>query len=126
MSAQRKPQPVVKLAPETHARLQAWSRDEHRPMGEIVTDLVERHEEERFWTRVRGQLANVKANPAGWHDYLDELALFDQASGDGLEHQEPYYTPEEGVDDDGPSTPHIACVPGHAVSFDTRSSSQVR
>jgi hypothetical protein len=96
MTASRKSSPpVVKLKPETHAKLQEWSREEHRPMGEIVTDLVERYEEERFWTRVRGQLAALKADPVAWQDYLDELALFDQMAGDGLEHEEPYDEPAE-------------------------------
>lgn len=37
----------------------------------------------------------MRADPVAWKDYLDEIALWDTLSGDGLENEEPYYTPEE-------------------------------
>ena len=96
MAALRKSSaPVVKLKPGTHAKLQAIARIEHRPMGEIVTDLVERYEEEQFWGRIRDQLARLKADPVAWQDYLDEIAVLEGGSMDGLEHEEPYFSPEE-------------------------------
>ena len=51
MAAQKKPTaapPIVTLSPQTHAKLLAFSREDDRPVGEIVTDLVDRYERERF------------------------------------------------------------------------------
>lgn len=87
--------PVVKLKPQTHAKLQSIAHEEDRPMGEVVTFLIDRYERERFWLGVREDLARLKADPVAWQAYKDELAFFDQTAGDGLEHEPPYYTPEE-------------------------------
>lgn len=86
---------MVKLKPQTHAKLQAIAREEERPMAELVTFLVDRYERERFWKGVEEDLARLKANPVAWKDYQDEIALWDQLAGDGLQNEESYYTPEE-------------------------------
>lgn len=96
MSALRKSSaPVVKLKPGTHAKLQEIARAESRPMGEIVSDLVERYEKERFWKGVQEDYARLRADPVAWKDYQDEVAIWDATAGDGLENEPPYYTPEE-------------------------------
>jgi hypothetical protein len=96
MPAASKPSaPVVKLKPRTHARLQDIARGEKRPMGDVIADLLDRYDEERFWARVRQQIADLKADPDAWKDYMDETAAWDTLSGDGLEEEEPYYSPEE-------------------------------
>ncbi|MGI8482809.1 MAG: hypothetical protein ACR2OU_00985 [Thermomicrobiales bacterium] len=86
---------VVRLEAKTHARLREMAETEHRSMGEIVTDLLERYEREQFWDRVDTSLAKLKADPVAWKEYQDEIAVWDATSGDGLENEEPYYTPEE-------------------------------
>ena len=63
--------------------------------GEIVTYLVDCYERQRFWKGVQDDLNRLKADPAAWQDYQDEIAVWDQLSGDGLTGEEPYYTPEE-------------------------------
>lgn len=96
MAATRKmTAPVVKLKPTTHAKLLELSKTEARPMGEIVTDLVERYEVERFWNRLNEQYVRLKADPAVWQDYKDEIALLEGGSMDGLGDEEPYFTAEE-------------------------------
>ena len=64
-------------------------------MGEIVTDLVARYERDRFWTRVNESVERLRADPVAWKDYQDEIAFFEGGSMDGLEREEPYFTPEE-------------------------------
>lgn len=86
---------VVKLNPVTHAKLQEIAKISHRPMGEVVTEMVEHYEREQFWQEARASLDRLRADPVAWQDYQDELALWDQLSGDGLENEAPYYTPEE-------------------------------
>jgi hypothetical protein len=86
---------MVKINPQTHAKLQEIARDQHRPMGEIVTELVERYEREQFWKGVTEDLERLRADPAAWQDYQDEIAVFEGGSMDGLEHEPPYFTPDE-------------------------------
>lgn len=86
---------MVKVHPQTHAKLQEIARDEHRPMGEIVTDLVERYERERFWQGVTEDLERLRADPVAWRDYQDEIAFFDGVALDGLADEPPYFTPAE-------------------------------
>lgn len=96
MSAQRKPSPpVVKVKPHTHAKLLAFSKEDNRPMSEIVEQLVDQFEKERFWLGVREDLARLKADPVAWQDYLDEMAEWDNMPNEILDAEEPYYTPEE-------------------------------
>ena len=35
---------MVKLKPATHAKLQEIAREQHRPMGDVITELIERYE----------------------------------------------------------------------------------
>lgn len=96
MAALRKPMAsVVKLKAETHAELQALAREEQRSMGDIVADSLRRYKKEKFWEQARQSVERLKADPAAWKDYQDEIALWDGLSGDGLTNEEPYYTPEE-------------------------------
>ena len=64
-------------------------------MGDIINELIERHERERFWNRAYEQLARLKSDPGAWQAYMDEITSFDALAGDGLEGEEPYYTAEE-------------------------------
>ena len=96
MTAARRPSaPVVKLKPQTHAKLQEIAKQDDQPMGEVVTYLIDRYEQERFWMQAQEDLARLKADPEAWQEYMDELAFFDQSVGAGLEDEAPYYTPEE-------------------------------
>lgn len=86
---------VVKIKPDTHAVLQDISRDEDRPMGEIISDLVERYERERFWKAAAADLARLKQDDRAWQEYQGEAGEFDQLANDGLENEPPFFTPEE-------------------------------
>lgn len=86
---------IVEIKPQTHAKLQAIAEEQERSMGELVTFLIDRYELELFQRGVEEDLARLKADPPAWKDYQDELAMWDQLAGDGLQHEEPYYTPEE-------------------------------
>lgn len=87
--------PTVKLKPTTHAKLQELARSEERPMGEIITELVDRYEEERFWKDLHASVERLRADPVAWRDYQEEIRFFEGGSMDGLEDEEPYYSPEE-------------------------------
>lgn len=86
---------MVKVKPSTHARLQEIAKDQHKPMGDVITDLVDRYERELYWQGVRDDYERLKSDPAAWQDYLDELRLLEGGSMDSLANEEPYYTAEE-------------------------------
>jgi hypothetical protein len=96
MESQKKPiPPVVELLPDTHERLQRISQKLHRPVGQVVTDLVERYEREEFWREVNESVNRLREDPVAWKSYKDEIALLEGGSMDGLEQEEPWFTPEE-------------------------------
>lgn len=95
MSAQKKPSaPVVKLQPDTHRRLQRISREQHRPMGEIVGELLDHYERDQFWLSVKSSVDRLRIQPDAWQDYQDEIALFEGGSIDTAD-EDPYFTPDE-------------------------------
>jgi len=96
MTALKRPSAtVVKLKADVHAELQEMAREENRAMGDIVADSLQRYRKERFWERARLSVERLQAQPAAWEDYKREIAIWDGMAGDGLENEEPYYTPEE-------------------------------
>src|SRR5690349_4720426 len=86
---------VVRIDERTHATLRALAEREHKSIGQIVTELVDRQETERFWREMREGYARLQADPVAWQDYLREAQFLEEASMDGLEQEEPYYSPEE-------------------------------
>jgi hypothetical protein len=97
MSEKRKPpNPVVGISSANHSRIRALAMNENGPMGESPNDLIDRHDEEQFWRRVRDQLGQLKSNPVAWQDYMQEIAEWDGMASDGLENEEPYDSTENG------------------------------
>jgi hypothetical protein len=95
MESQKKPiPPVVELLPDTHERLQRISQELHRPVGQVVTDLVDRYERDLFWTQVNESVERLRSDPAAWKDYREEIEFLQGGSLDSLD-DEPYFTPEE-------------------------------
>ncbi|CAN5830252.1 MAG: hypothetical protein ACR2GI_01290 [Thermomicrobiales bacterium] len=89
------PSSSVRVEDETIVKLRAISNDEKRPIGQIVTDLVRKYEDEKFWSEMQEDYARLQADPVAWKDYRDEAAQWDTLSGDGLANEEPYDTAEE-------------------------------
>lgn len=85
----------IRVEEETLARLRVLSKDEQRPIGQIVTDLVKKYERDKFFKEMHEDFSRLRADPVAWKEYQEEVALWDTLSGDGLETEEPYYTAEE-------------------------------
>lgn len=81
---------MIRIDPDTHEKLREMSREQHKPIGQVVTDLVEQHRREQFWQELEASLARLKVDPEAWQDYQDEIALWDTTTGDGLENEEPW------------------------------------
>lgn len=81
---------TVRVDVRTREVLREWSREQHKPIGEIIADLVQRQEKERFWQELEASLDRLRADPQAWQEYQGEIALWDTTSGDGLENEPPY------------------------------------
>ena len=86
---------TVRVDDTLHARLREIAEEEHRPIGQVIEDAIQQYEREKFWQGVHEDFARLKDEPVAWREYQDELELWDATAGDGLENEEPYYTPEE-------------------------------
>jgi len=86
---------LVRVDAKLHATLREIAKAEHRPIGQIIEEAVRQYQREKFWKGVHEDLARLRADPAAWQDYQDEIALLEGGSLDGLGQEEPYYTPEE-------------------------------
>jgi len=95
MAALPKAVSAVRIPSNTHLKLQEISKQEGRSMGEIVSDLVEKYERERFWEEANASMERLRADPVAWKDYKDEIALLEGGSMDGLKNEPAYYTAEE-------------------------------
>ncbi len=91
----RAPSPMVKLKPQTHAKLQAMAKESDRTMGEIVTLLVDRYGREQYWKLVQDDYRKLHDDPHGLREYQNEIALWDLTAADGLIDDDPYYSEEE-------------------------------
>src|SRR5918999_4256618 len=86
---------TVRVEPKLHATLRALAEAEQRSISQVIADAVDRYQKENFWKAMHEGFARLRADPAAWGEYQDEAALWDSASGDGLEDEAPYFTAEE-------------------------------
>lgn len=107
---------TIRVEPKLHQTLRALSVAEGRPIGQVIQATIDRYEEERFWKAMHEGLAQLRADPVAWRDYQDGVALWETASGDGLEDEEPYFTVEEACGMGSLPRPRIGGV--WSVAFD--------
>jgi hypothetical protein len=86
---------TVRVEDSLHATLREIAAEERRPIGQVIEDAIQRYQKEKFWQGVQEDFARLRADPVAWKDYQDEVMLWDSTAGNGLENEEPYYTPEE-------------------------------
>jgi hypothetical protein len=86
---------VVRVEERTHNQLRQLSEQEHRPIGQIVTELVDDYQRRRFWDQVNESVDRLREDSAAWESYQNEIAELEGGSSDGLEFEEPYYSPDE-------------------------------
>lgn len=86
---------VIRVEATTYDKLRTWADEQHRPIGQVVTDLVAQAEEDHFWTSMEEGFSRLRANEDAWLEYQAEVLMLEGGSMDGLSDEEPYYTPEE-------------------------------
>ena len=89
---------TVRVGPKLHATLRPLAEAEQRSISQVIADAVDRYQKEKFWQAMHEGFARLRADPVAWSEYQDEAALWDSASGDGLEDEEPYFTDDEARD----------------------------
>jgi predicted transcriptional regulator len=83
---------TVRVEPQLHEKLRELSSAERRPISQVIEEAIDRYEKDKFWTAMHEGFARLRADPEAWADYQSEAALWDSASNDGLENEEPYFT----------------------------------
>lgn len=91
---------MVRVGSALHTRLRTIAEAERRPIGQVIEDALGQYERQKFWQGVADDFARLKADPAAWQDYQDEVMAWDTSAGDGLENEAPYYTEEEEAEID--------------------------
>lgn len=86
---------TVRVEKTLHAKLKELAEAEHRPISHVIAEAVDRYEREKFWAEMHKSFARLRADPAAWHEYQDEAAMWDSMSGDGLADEPPYFTEDE-------------------------------
>ncbi len=83
---------TVRVDPKLHATLRALADAEQRSISQVIEEAIDRYQKDNFWKAMHEGFARLRADPAAWREYLDEVTLWDLVSGDGLEDVEPYFT----------------------------------
>ena len=90
---------TVRVEPKLHATLRALAAAEQRSIGQVIEEAIDRYQKENFWHAMHAGFARLRADPVAWREYQEEATLWDSATGDGLEEEEPYFTAEEAWDE---------------------------
>jgi hypothetical protein len=75
--------------------LRELAKEEHKAIGQVITDLVEKRQRERFWREMREDFTRLRSDPVAWQSYQDELSEWDATLMDGLQDEEPFDDSEE-------------------------------
>ena len=76
---------TVKIPTEAHAMLAELAAAQKRPMGALLTDLIERERRRVFLEGLNADFARLRADPAAWTDYQAEVTSMEGTMMDGLE-----------------------------------------
>jgi len=86
---------MVRVDDKLHATLRELAAAEHRPIGQVIEDAVARYKRDKFWLDVEASVERLRADSAAWKSYRDEVAFFEGGSMDGLDDEDPYFSPEQ-------------------------------
>ncbi len=74
---------TVRVDTRTHARLLELAAASQRSLVDTVDDAVEALARQRFASKVRGEIADMRTDPAAWADYLADADATSVADGIG-------------------------------------------
>lgn len=76
---------TIRVPDKTHVKLQQLATEEGRPIGQVIDELVEHYERDRFFEEMAEDFARLRADPVASAEYDAELAAWDSTLLDGLE-----------------------------------------
>lgn len=80
---------TVRVATPTYERLNEMASAGRKTIGEVVADLIEGYDKERFFQELEAAGRRLRADPVEWASFQAELSEWDGTLMDGLEN-EPY------------------------------------
>ena len=86
---------TVRVDEKLHRILREISEREQRSIGDVMTEAIEQYRRAKFWEQAKLDYENLRADPEAWSEYQEEIAAWDALSGDGLDPEPAYFTPEE-------------------------------
>lgn len=76
---------AVRIPRDTHEKLRQLAKERHETVGQVVSEMVQEAEDQRFWEEFRESVARLKADPDMWREFQEEQRLYDGTLMDGLE-----------------------------------------
>jgi len=75
---------TIRVTRQTHQQLTELARQSGKSLQVVAAEAVERHRRAVFLDGLSADFAALRADPAAWADYQEELAAWDVTLGDGL------------------------------------------
>jgi hypothetical protein len=74
---------TIKVDTDTRDRLSAIAKKRELTLGELVSELTRKAEEEEYWREIHAAYARLRQDPEEWRAYLDELDAWENVA-DGV------------------------------------------
>jgi hypothetical protein len=78
-------------------RQHPMSSQKHQSTFQPIETNFDLNDKDEFWRAVHVGFARLRSDPVAWAEYLNEAALWESASNDGLEDEQPYFTDESSL-----------------------------
>lgn len=75
----------IRVPEHTHQKLQRMAESQHRSVGSIAAEAVERFDRDLFWNTFDEQFDALRSDPDAWAEVTAEIRAFDVTLSDGLD-----------------------------------------
>jgi predicted transcriptional regulator len=76
---------TIRVSEKARATLHELALLEGTPMAAVVEQAIEQYRRQRLFAAANADYLALRADPAAWRAYQDELAAWDVTLADGLE-----------------------------------------
>jgi hypothetical protein len=76
---------TIRVPGPVHTKLQQLSSAEGRPIGQVIDELLELYERDRFFKELAEDFQRLRADPVASAEYDAEMAAWDTTLLDGLD-----------------------------------------
>jgi hypothetical protein len=77
--------PNVRISPHSHELLRRLAEEEAESMQAVLDKAIERYRRERFLRAANSEYEALRRDPKAWKQELQERAIWEQATADGLD-----------------------------------------